>query len=324
MDFLNKLEKRFGRFAIPNLYLVIVVITVVGYVIRYVMPSVYYLLTLSPYMIAVQNQYWRLFTWIFTIPYEISSFLTVLFLPINLFFYTWLGKSLEQYWGKFIYNLYIIGGAIIIDIFVLLGALYYFKISPNAANHIANALVSGTGLSEGADVTRYMYMSIFLAFTVVGGDNVIYLYFVIPLKMKYLAYVDLALLAFNFFVGGFFTKIIILCSVANYFIYAIGYKSKYTPSLGDIKRKRKFEKATQKGKGRRTVEYNDDGTIRFPDGSKIIKPGAGNPEGITIHKCAVCGRTEKDSPNMEFRFCSKCNGNYEYCSEHLYTHQHIH
>lgn len=45
--------------------------------------------------------------------------------------------------------------------------------------------------------------------------------------------------------------------------------------------------------------------------------------GVTKHKCAICGRTELDSPDLEFRFCSKCNGNYEYCQEHLFTHQHV-
>ena len=44
---------------------------------------------------------------------------------------------------------------------------------------------------------------------------------------------------------------------------------------------------------------------------------------VTRHKCAICGKSEKDDPNLEFRFCSKCNGNYEYCSEHLYTHTHV-
>ena len=44
---------------------------------------------------------------------------------------------------------------------------------------------------------------------------------------------------------------------------------------------------------------------------------------ITRHKCAICGRTELDDENLEFRFCSKCEGNYEYCSEHLYTHEHV-
>ena len=41
------------------------------------------------------------------------------------------------------------------------------------------------------------------------------------------------------------------------------------------------------------------------------------------HKCAICGRTEKDSPELEFRYCSKCEGNYEYCQDHLFTHEHV-
>ena len=44
---------------------------------------------------------------------------------------------------------------------------------------------------------------------------------------------------------------------------------------------------------------------------------------LTHHKCAVCGRTEKDDPNLEFRYCSKCEGNLEYCMDHLYTHKHV-
>ena len=47
------------------------------------------------------------------------------------------------------------------------------------------------------------------------------------------------------------------------------------------------------------------------------------PESITRHKCAICGRTEKDGNDLVFRFCTKCNGSYEYCDEHIYTHEHI-
>ena len=50
------------------------------------------------------------------------------------------------------------------------------------------------------------------------------------------------------------------------------------------------------------------------------RPGSG----ITRHKCAVCGRTEVTNPELEFRYCSKCEGNFEYCQDHLFTHQHIH
>jgi hypothetical protein len=49
----------------------------------------------------------------------------------------------------------------------------------------------------------------------------------------------------------------------------------------------------------------------------------GGSNRIAVHRCAVCGKTELDDPDMEFRFCSKCNGNYEYCRDHLYTHKHV-
>ena len=54
---------------------------------------------------------------------------------------------------------------------------------------------------------------------------------------------------------------------------------------------------------------------------KNVKAAAA-PNG-TKHKCAICGRTEKDGDNLVFRYCSKCNGNYEFCQEHLYTHKHF-
>ena len=317
MKTLNKLEKHLGRFTIPYLYMVTIVCIIVGYVIRYAAPGVYEQLILIPSFIVLKHQYWRLFTWIFTVPYELSSGLSILFLPINLLFYYWLGRSLEMYWGRFIYNLYVIGGALFTNICVLIGSYYYYVWSPNATLHYMDIQDS---VSAGLMITRLLLMSIFLAFTVVGGENTVYLYFVIPLKMKYLAYVDLAILLFYFATGGFFTRIIVFCSVANYFLYFFLMKSKYAPSISDIRRRQKFVKAKQMRR-KRPNEYNPDGTIKFT--RNTIDPGTGNPKGISIHKCAVCGRTELDSPDLEFRFCSKCNGNYEYCSEHLYTHQHI-
>ena len=176
-------------------------------------------------------------------------------------------------------------------------------------------------ISAGLNVTHFMLISIFLAFTVVGGDHMVYLYFVIPLKMKWLGYVDLLLLLYYFITGGLFTKLIVVGAVTNYFIYAYINKSKTMPTLKDRKRKANFVKATQKGYRAQRKRGKAD-VIHFSNGS-IIPPGSGNPEGISIHKCAVCGCTEISHPEMEFRFCSKCNGNYEYCSEHLYTHQHV-
>ncbi|MBP3233273.1 MAG: hypothetical protein J6M65_02440 [Eubacterium sp.] len=323
MKFRYKLENKFEKYTIPNLYLIVIICIVIGYVIRYLTPAIYDELLLIPYMVVVKHQFWRLFTWIFTIPYELTG-LMMLFLPINLFFYYSLGRSLESYWGRFMYNLYVIGGAVFTDILVVLGGIYYYYLSPSAQTHIMQFQNGqyGDSVYAALNVTHFMLISIFLAFTVVGGDHMVYLYFVIPLKMKWMGYLDLILLGYYFLTGGIFTKLIVVGSVANYFIYAYLNKSKTMPTLKDRKRKREFVKATQKGYSARRRQAANGEVISYPGGS-IIPPGTGNPEGITIHKCAVCGRTEVSNPEMEFRFCSKCEGNYEYCSEHLYTHQHV-
>lgn len=329
MNVLHKLERKFDKYSVPGLYLIIIVCIIIGYIIRYVVPSLYDNMLLIPYMVVVRNQYWRLFTWIFTVPYEITSMVSVIFLPVNLFFYYYLGKSLEMYWGKFMYNLYVFGGMLLTNLLVLGGSFFYYYLSPaaetNRMKFMADMSVGADSVYAGLSITRYMLMSIFLAFTVVGGDNMVYLYFVIPLKMKWLAYVDLVFLIIYFVQGGLFSRLIIVGSIANYVLYAFINRKRTSPSLSDRRRQKNFVKAKQRGYRAKAkkARRNEDGTVEFPSGAKIITPGTGNPQGITIHKCAVCGRTEVDSPDLEFRFCSKCNGNYEYCSEHLYTHTHV-
>ena len=263
----------------------------------------------TPYVL--QGDYWRLFTWIFTIPYSPDG-LTLILLPIMLFFYYSLAKSLEQIWGRFMFNLYIFGSIILTDILVLLGAFYIM--------HFSRQVDIADFVGAGAGITHYFLISIFLAFTVVGGDNIVYLYFVLPLKMKWLGYIDLIYMLYLFISEGFFTKLIIIGLLTNYFIYFFINRKKTAPSLADRRRKANFVKATQK---RPKNTYNEDGTIQFRPKSGIIPPGTGNPPGVPVHKCAVCGRTDLNSPMMDFRFCSKCEGNYEYCSEHLYTHEHV-
>ena len=117
MDTINKLEKKFGRFSIPYLYAVMIACIIIGYFIRYGAPGIYQELLLIPSYIVLKNQYWRLFTWIFTIPFSLG-FLTLLFLPISLYFYYSIGRRMEMYWGRFIYNLYVLGGMLLTDIFV--------------------------------------------------------------------------------------------------------------------------------------------------------------------------------------------------------------
>jgi hypothetical protein len=311
MKFLSKIERKLGKYAIPNLSLVMILCFTLGYILQIVWPNVYVKLIFIPYNVVLGHEYWRLFTWIVTTPSSFSIFTLVM-----LFFYYRVGRELEYTWGKFMYNLYIFSGLLLETLGLLLVSLYYYKWSADAASHMFdyNGYISST--IAGVYVTYYMVMSMYLAFAAIYPDTIVMFCFVIPMKMKWLAYIDLIYLAYSFITGDIFIRAVILTSVLNFFIYYFVNRSRNGRSLKDIRRQQEFRrKVNSTPMGRRTTEGSGTG--------KVIPFKNGNPEGITIHKCAICGRTEKDGDDLEFRFCSKCNGNYEYCSEHLFTHEHV-
>ena len=292
---LNKLERALGKYAIPNLMRYLIG----GYVLGYFLmlgsriTSVNFLtyMTLEPYYIIHKFQIWRIFTWIM-IP-ETSN---ILFFAIMLLLYYQLGTALENAWGTFRFNAYIIGGMLA----TLIGAFVLYFIY----GAVTGSPVAGVG---GYFSMRYINLSIFLAFAVCFPDMEVLLYFIIPIKMKWMAVFYVLIVGQNiiscFMNGTWYVAVPIIASLLNFIIFFLSTRnlSRYNPK--EIHRKNQFKRATG---GSKTVPF----------------PGSGNAGGVTKHKCAVCGRTEKDDPNLEFRFCSKCNGNYEYCQDHLYTHIH--
>ena len=153
----------------------------------------------------------------------------------------------------------------------------------------------------------------FFAFAALYPDVQFLLFFVIPVKVKWLAWLDGAyfiwavIQAFIPAYGGGIYGIVYKAnalaaavSLLNFIIFFFGSKNMKPYSPGQVKRKREFKKKVQQAKRPENV---------YDNGAR--------------HKCAVCGRTELDDPNLEFRYCSKCNGNYEYCQDHLFTHTHV-
>ena len=288
MNFLNKLERKFGRYAISNLSLYLILAYVVGYVLS--LPSLFGgrsfldFFTLNPYLIC-HGQIWRIVTWILVPPSSIDIFTIIM-----LYFYYSLGSTLERTWGTFRFNVYIFSGML----FTLVGAfgLYIFYA---CIGHMDGAIV-GSYLST-AFSTYYINLSIFLAFAAVYPNMQVLLFFVIPVKMKYLAYIDVAMLAYSFFaVSGIASKVAIIMSLLNFIVFFFTTRDYKRVSPKEVHRRNEFKRQN----------------------AKMSAPG------ITKHKCAICGKTEKDGDDLEFRFCSKCNGNYEYCQNHLFTHEHIH
>ena len=121
MHFLNKMERKFGKFAIRGLMKYIIICYVIGYLIEFMMPQVYSFLTLEPYLIFHYGQVWRLVSWVLIPPPTGNIFFAV----IMIFLYYQLGNALEQTWGTFRFNLYIFGGVI----FTILGALLLYVIT---------------------------------------------------------------------------------------------------------------------------------------------------------------------------------------------------
>lgn len=281
MNFLNKLERRFGRFAVPHLTGYIIATYVIGYALAYLMPDVLNYLYLEPFLIIHGGQVWRLVTWLL-IPPGTSN---ILFAAIMLFFYYNIGTTLEQVWGDFRYNAYIFFGILM----TIVGAFVLYLIGGGMP-----IIMMGGGVFS----TYYISLSIFLGFAMSFPETQVMLYFLIPIKMKYMAVLYVVMVGIDFIRGGWGTRVSILFSLASVilFFFATRNYSRYRP--GERKRRTEFQKAMSRGKAQ-----------GYANGAR--------------HKCTVCGRTELDSPNLEFRYCSKCNGNYEYCQDHLFTHEHI-
>lgn len=284
MKFIDKLERKFGRFGIPNLTIYMIVCYVIGYALMIVNPGILNWLSLEPAYI-LRGQVWRLVTWVL---YPPSTSGVLWFAIAVLFFYYPIGTSLERTIGTFKYTLYILSGVI----FTILGAfILYF-------------LLGGNVLVGNVFSTYYISLSTFLAYAMCYPDMQVLLMFIIPVKMKWMAIFYVVIVVYEMIlyvmVGAWYLVIPIVASLLNFIIFYFGTKdfSRYNPK--EIHRRNEFRRAME------------------PQGR--MKSGSGS---VTKHKCAICGRTELDDPNLEFRFCSRCNGNYEYCQDHLFTHTHV-
>lgn len=308
--FLNKLERKFGKYAIYNLSLYLVVGYVIGYVLSLISPALYDLITFDPYAI-LHGQIWRIVTWVLTLPGSDN----ILFMMIMLFFYYSIGSALENTWGAFKYNAYIFSGMIFtviggVLLYVVLMIIYNVtgNVSFLGEFGIQQSLLSGVhpdligqlfGKCIGACVsTYYINMSIFLAFAVTYPDMQVMLYFIIPLKVKWLGYLYGAFIIYDALTTGWGNRVMILASLLNFLIFFLTTRNYNRINPREIHRRTEFRKKV----------YQAHQNATYENGAR--------------HKCAICGRTELDDPNLTFRYCSKCTGGKEYCQEHLFTHEH--
>lgn len=283
MKFFEKFERKFSRYAIHNLMYYIMILYAIGIVIQMIMPGLYWNLMSLNAAAVLHGQIWRIVTFIVYPPMGSMA-------P--------LGSSMGLMMSDLLFN------GIALSLYYSLGTnlertwgafrfnVYFFM---GMAGHVLAALIGYLVFGRLIFLTTtYLNLSLFFAFAATYPDLQFLLFMVIPVKAKVLAIFDGIFFAYGFIVGGAADRCAIILSLANFLIFFLMTRnvSRYAPK--EIKRRREFRSQV-----------------------KMVPPGG------TRHRCAVCGRTEKDGENLEFRFCSKCAGSYEYCQDHLYTHQHV-
>ncbi|MBP3633479.1 MAG: rhomboid family intramembrane serine protease [Oscillospiraceae bacterium] len=273
---MKDLRRNFERFCykhrykgIPNLMLVIAIGMAVVYLFMQIDPSNLFYHTLRFDRNAIlQGQVWRLLTYIF-----IPSYGNIFLLAISMYFYFFIGKAIEGSWGTLRFNLFYLCGVIITDIAALL-------LHVNASSASLN-------------------LSLLLAFATLYPENQVLLFFIIPLKMKYLAWFYFAMTIYDAVRLNFFPVFALL----NYFIF---FGGDIVNVLPDFMKPNGGYRRAQRPNANWAKDYQ----------KKASKP-------LYRHKCTVCGRTDTEHPHLEFRYCSKCSGYYCYCLDHINDHAHI-
>lgn len=285
---MKDLRRNFERFCyrhrdkgIRNLMLYVVAGTVLMYLMYLMDPSqLFYRIFCFNRSAILRGQVWRLVTYIF-LPTDTNVF----FWAISLYFYYFIGKSLESQWGPFRFNLFYFSGIILTDLSALILGF--------------NANISNLNLS------------LLLAFATMYPENRVLLLYVIPVKLKYVAWFYFALIIYELLVYPLADKIFVICALLNYLLF---FGSEILQILPDFLRPR----------GRRRTPFGDFGQKRQkpnPNWAKEYQKHTAAPS--YRHKCTVCGKTDTEYPDMEFRYCSRCNGYYCYCMEHINNHAHI-
>ena len=253
-NWLDKMERRFGRYAIRNLTMYLLAGYAIGYLLSFTMPQLLTYFTLEPAQI-LKGQVWRLLSWVIIPPND-----NIIFVIFMMLLYYSLGNTLESYWGAFRYNVYIFSGILL----TVIGAF------------IVNGLIGGITGFGSLYSTYYINMSIFLACASIMPDYQLLLYGIIPIKMKWLAILDVVLLAVDAVQGGLIIRIVIIASLLNFIIFFFCNRNLRGHSPKQVARRKKFQKQISRPQN------------QYAGGAK--------------HRCAVCGRTELDDPTLEFRF----------------------
>ena len=259
---LNKLERILGRFAVPHLPLYLVAGQVVVFFCHWRGVIGLDPLQLVPAAV-LAGQPWRLFTFLL-IPPDVS----IWFIAFSWWLFYLMGEALEEYWGAFHFNLFLLTGWAL-----TVGAAFLTPDMP-----AANSFLAG---------------SVFLAFAWLNPNFELALFFILPVKIKWLALLTWAGYAASFALSGWSTRWQVLAGTGNFLIFF----------SRDIFLTARLHRRRMTGSAARFARSNDEPAPR--------------------HRCRICGKTDLTHPTLDFRYCSKCAGEQCYCPEHISNHEHV-
>ena len=291
---MSNLRRKFERFCfqnrnkgIPNLMLYISVGTAVVYMMTVLSrdPFLYNLLYFDRNLI-LQGQVWRLIT------YPLTTYRqNILLQLISLLCYFSLGRAMENRWGTFKFNLFYFTGILLMDVY---------------------GMIFGCT----ADV-YYLNMSLFLGYATMYPDAHFLLFYIIPVKAWIFALLDLVIVLSGLFSYAFPYNIFPLIALANYFLFFGKEVLNVIPLSWRANSRRLF----RKGKASTASHQKQPKVIPFNAGS--YKASTATPKAPYTHRCTICGRTDISHPDLEFRYCSRCNGYHCYCEDHISNHTHV-
>lgn len=294
MKLIDRMERsKFGKFGIPGLMKYVIGLNIIGAILGLAHPALYYEYLRLDVNAILHGQVWRLFTFVLCPSDAISgnAFVNLVWFAVWAFVYYSIGSNLERMWGTFRFNLFYFGGLLW---FVVLTFVFYFLMQMGWMVSAYPDYLFFSGIME------YLNQTLFLAFAFTFPNAQILFYFVIPVKAKWFSIIYLAMDGWMLIDclrnGMYYSALVIFVFLLNFFIF-------YLLGRGSSSPKQVYQQK------RRQMEYK-----------RKAAPKQMGPR----HRCVVCGRTELDAPELEFRYCSKCEGNFEYCSEHLFTHEHVH
>lgn len=271
---------RHPRFGIPRLMLYIIIGNVLVYLVSFMdtTGTLYSLLRFDPARF-LHGEIWRIVT--FAIVPEMTG---ILWLAISLYFYYFIGSALEQEWGTGKFTIYYLSGLLLTAVY----AVVWYLITKRTV------LVTA----------HYLNLSMFFAFATLWPEHRVLLFFVIPMKMKWLAWIDAAFFVYeiimNFAAGAVGQALVPIVAMLAYLVFCGEW-------LFDLFSPKAIRQKTR--------------TIRFRDAVRRAEQKQQAEQ--LVRRCAVCGRSEQDHPELEFRYCSRCAGFHCFCQDHISNHIHF-